>query len=244
MAANTPSTSLTRALRVLSVVLDQGQAHADSLATELGIPVSTVYRYLRDLRDAGFVAQFDGAYVPGPRLSHGDRGEIAHTTLQRLAHPVLEWLAAAAGETALVLVRSHTHALCLDQVETHHPFRMAFRIGQALPLYAGALSRVLLAYAPPDVVETVARDLDPVTPATPRRPDLPRRLRAIRERGVATSRGEFVPGTIAIAVPVLVRESCVCSLGVAAPETRATAEWQRQAKELLQAARRQLEAVA
>jgi DNA-binding IclR family transcriptional regulator len=237
------TTSAARALRVLALVLDRPEIRADALAAEVGIPVSTVYRYLRDLREAGFVSELDGAYRPGPRLDDDELVETSRATLRRLARPPLERLAAGAGETALIAVRTHTYALCLDQVESHHPMRMAFRIGQALPLYAGAASRVLLAYAPAEMVQAVIKDAGPLTPATPRAEDLPRRLRAIRASGVATSRSEFVPGAIAIAVPVLSRGACACSLALAAPEQRAGAAWQRRAKELLGQARRELEAL-
>jgi DNA-binding IclR family transcriptional regulator len=224
-------------------VLDRQEIRADALATDVGLPVATVYRYLRDLRAAGFVADADGLYRPGPRLDGGESGEVPRATLRRLGRSVLEGLAAATGETALLAVRSHAHAVCLDQVESHHPMRMAFRVGQALPLYAGAASRVLLAYAPDEIVRAVLADVETITPDTPRREDLPRRLRSIRESGVATSRREFVPGAMAIAVPILRRGVCACSLTLAAPEQRADPAWQRRAKRLLIESRRTLEAL-
>jgi DNA-binding IclR family transcriptional regulator len=235
--------SVARALRVLALVLDRPEIRADALAADVGLPVSTVYRYLRDLREAGFVSDDDGVYRPGPRFDGGEPAAASRARLRGLARPLLERLAAASGETALLTVRTHTYALCLDQVESHHPMRMAFRVGQTLPLYAGASTRVLLAYAPPEIVQAVLDDLGPVTPATPSAEDLPRRLQAIRDAGVATSRSEFVEGAIAIAVPVLSRGECACALALAAPEQRAGAGWQRHAKQLLTQARPGLEAL-
>lgn len=226
---------------MLALVLDRPDIRADALAVETGLPLSTVYRYLRELRETGFVDEAEGAYRPGPRLDGGEAAAASRTALRKLARPLLERLAAGSGETALVAVRTGTYALCLDQVESPHPMRMAFRIGQALPLYAGAASRVLLAYAPAEIVKAVTEDLAPVTSATPRPEDLSRRLRAIRQSGVATSRSEFVPGATAIAVPVLSRGACACSLALAAPQQRADAAWQRRAKRLLGEARRDLE---
>ena len=236
-----PSSSIARALRVLALVLERPEIRADALAAEVGIPASTVYRYLRDLREAGFVVDLDGRYGPGPRLDGGEPGAASRATLRRLARPLLERLAVATGETALVAVRTHTYALCLDQVESHHPMRMAFRVGQTLPLYAGAASRVLLAYAPAEILRAVIEDLGPLTPATPGPTELPRRLRTIRDSGFATSRSEFVQGATAIAVPVLSGDTCACSLALAAPEQRADAGWQRRTKRLLGQSRRELE---
>jgi IclR family transcriptional regulator, KDG regulon repressor len=238
-----PSTSLARALHVLGSILDRGEARADELAADAAVPVSTVYRYLRDLRDAGFVADSGGVYRPGPRLAGAPDGSVSRTDLRRLLRPTLEALSSRSGETALTAVRAGTHALCLDQVESPQAMRMAFRVGQVLPLHAGAASRTLLAYAPDEVVAAVSAELEALTPATPGSDELPRRLATIRGDGIATSRGELVPGALAIAVPVLAGERCVCSLAIAAPEHRAGGAWQREAKRLLQAARRDAEAL-
>jgi DNA-binding IclR family transcriptional regulator len=195
--------------------------------------LSTTYRYLRDLRLAGVVAEERGQYRPALRLGGGG--------LRSLARPALEELAAATGETALIAIRSGTHALCLDQVESRHGTRMAFRVGQRIPLHAGAASRVLLAYAPPAVLAEVLAHLDAITPATPDADALPRRLATIRATGLVTSRSELVPGAIAIAAPVLQDGACVCSIALAGPDRRGGAAWQRRAKDLLIDARGDLE---
>lgn len=237
------ATSLLRGLQVLASVIDSGEARADVLAADLGLPTSTVYRYLRDLRALDFVADADDGFKAGPRLSTVDSAGPSSSDVRRIAQPTLERLAVESGETALVAVRRGTHALCLQQVESPHPMRMAFRVGQRLPLYAGAASRVLLAHAPADVLDAVMPRIEPLTGATPDATDLQQRLSALRTSGIATSRGEFVSGAVAIAVPVLSGNRCICSVALAAPESRATARWQREAKALLQEARRDLEAL-
>lgn len=233
------NTSLVRALRVLGSVLDHGEARADELARQVETPVSTVYRYLRALRENGFVAETDGTYRPGPRLLREQGAHLSHTDLRRLAHPTLQRLSEESGETALIAIRTTQSALCLDQVESPHAMRMSFRIGQQLPLHAGATSRTLLAHAPSEVIDDVLARL---------RPDfdvdrLAGQLSSTRAAGITTSRAEFVPGAIAISVPVLDGERCACALTVAAPQSRGGAEWQRRTKELLQVARRDLEAL-
>jgi DNA-binding IclR family transcriptional regulator len=232
-------TSFARGLRVLTAVLDGAPVRADELVAALGLPQSTTYRYLRDLRERGLVEEVDGAYRPGRALRGETAGAASRTDLRRLARPTLEHLAEASGETALIAVRAGSHAVCLDQIESTHAMRMAFRPGERLPLHAGAASRVLLAFAPPGV----ASPAEPITERTPLGDDLARRLATIRATGVATSRGELVPGAIAIAVPILNGETCACSLALAAPDRRAHAAWQRRAKELLVDARATLEAV-
>lgn len=233
-------TSLERGLRVLLAIFDRGSVRVGSLVEQIGVPTSTVYRYLRTLRDLGLVEEADGWYQPGERLGKTGR-TVSNGTLAWLAKPILQALAVETGETALITVRAGTAALCVEQVESPNHMRMAFAIGQMLPLHAGAASRVLLAYAPPDVIERVLAG--PVTVHTPSTPDsqkLQRQLESTRATGFATSRGEFIAGAFAVAVPVFSGDSVVAGLALAGPAGRCTHRWQVAARPALTDAARTL----
>lgn len=236
-------TSFSRGLRILEAVMDRGEVSAYDLSRDLQIPISTTYRFLSTLRDRGLIRETDGRFTIGPRLASRGVALPTRTELRRLSRPTLEELAERCGETALIAVRVADQGLCLDQVESRHPVRLVFTIGQRLPLYAGATTRVLLAFAPSSIVDQVISDAAAVTDATPLGDDLRARLARTRQSGVATSRSELMSHAIAIAVPVLAGDECVCSLAVAAPDHRAEASAQRQIKALLLAARRDLEAL-
>ena len=121
---------------------------------------------------------------------------------------------------------------------------MTFEIGQVLPLRAGAASRVLLAYAPQDVIErALGGPLAVYTPSTPDAEKLRRQLENIRATGFATSRGEFIPGAFAVAVPVFHGESMVAGLALAGPAARCTHKWQLLARPRLADAARSLSAL-
>jgi len=182
-----PVSSFERGLRVLIAICDRDPVRVEDLITQLGMPASTVYRYLRPLRDLDLVMESDGYYRVGDRLAGNGRG-VSNETLALLARPILAELARDTGETALVTIRVGNHALCLAQVQSPHPVRMAFEIGQVLPLQAGAASRVLLAHAPGEVVDRAFRgDLPAHTPATPDASKLRRQLESIHALGYATS---------------------------------------------------------
>ena len=55
---------------MLGWVLDHDEARADDIAAGLGLPLSSAYRFLRTLREHGFVTDTDGAFTVGHRL-HG-----------------------------------------------------------------------------------------------------------------------------------------------------------------------------
>ena len=223
--------SLDRALAVLRAITDRGPARADELAAELDFPLSTVYRYLRTLRTHGFVADRDGLFGPGPAFDSVRAGGIGRAELIELSLPTLNRLVELTEETAVLAIRVGSHAMCLCQVESFHPIRLVFQIRQALPLYAGAGQRALLAHAPPDVIATVLSEpLRPFAPNTPTRASLPRRLESTRFFGLATSRAELSPGSVAIAAPVFCHDEVVCSITVAGPATRCGRDWQARAK--------------
>lgn len=235
-----PASSFERGLRVLIAICDRDQVRVEDLVSQLGLPASTVYRYLRPLRELGLVRESDGYYRVGSRLA-GDGHGVSNETLALLARPILAELARETGETALLTIRIGSHALCLDQVQSQHPVRMAFEVGQVLPLPAGAASRVLLAYAPAEVVERVLGEQLPAhTSATPDARKLRRQLESTRTLGYTASRAEFIPGAYAIAAPVFHGDEAAAGLALAGPANRCTHAWQLTARPLLIDAARRL----
>lgn len=223
MAANS---SFGKGLAVLGWVLDHEVARADEIAVGLDLPTSSAYRFLRTLREHDLVRQSDGGFVAGPRLD-GRAGEPTPRRLVELATPFLEQLTSRTSETAILTVRQGYQALCAAQVESTHAVRLAFRVGQLLPLHAGAGQRVLLAFAPPPVVRHVlAAELPSYTTDTPGPRSLSRALARIRTEGVAISRGELIPHALAMAVPVMRGPEAVAALSVAGPRNRCPKDWQ------------------
>lgn len=235
--------SFVRGIRVLIAIAESGEIRAHELAAEVGVPLSTVYRYLRTLRDLDLVEERDSSYVPGWRLLELSGQDLAHIRLVELGHSFLRELAGATGETAVLTVRAGLHAVCLRQVEAQDEDRMAFKIGQLLPLYAGAGQRMLLAHAPAAVVDRVLNQpLRHLTDHTLDRVAIVRELERVRGQGYLVSHGEISSGAVAVAVPVFAGGEIVCSLTVAGPEARCGQAWQRHARmTLLDAADRLIE---
>jgi DNA-binding IclR family transcriptional regulator len=234
------ASSFRRGLGVLAHVLDHDGVRADELAAALQLPLSSAYRYLRTLREQEFVAERDGAYVAGPRL-RGQGVALPHRRLAEAAAPYLDHLTEATRETAVLVVRRGLHAVCIRQAESPHDIRLAFRVGQLLPLHAGATQRVLLAFAPEDVLrEALSSEVRAFTPGTPGRDELARSLRRVRAERFAMSRGELTRGSVALGVPVLRGDDAVCAIGVAGPANRCTAAWQASARRELEECGRSL----
>jgi DNA-binding IclR family transcriptional regulator len=233
-------TSFARGLRVLLTIADRGEIRADELSTLLETPISTIYRYLRTLATFGFVDRGGGgAYRLGPRLVIGRGAIVTSEELIRVAAPVLAMLVEETGETAVIARRVGSAAICLHEVPSRHELRVTIEAGSSWPLHAGALSKVLLAYAEPEILdEVIAGGLPPITAATPSEVELRRHLAEIVAAGVGRSEGERISGSVGIAVPILRDDGIVAAIGVIAPYGRASLAWRaRVARLLVDAAR-------
>ncbi len=190
----------------------------EELARTVGVPRSTVYRLVGQLKSHELLEPAGaGSYRLGPRAIM--MGYIARSTLDLadLWRPALSELAASSGETALVLRRIGDAAVCVDRIECDHPVRLSFEIGRAMPLHTGAGAKVLLAISPAAVRR---RYIAGAVPAAQRRA-LQADLEQIAAQGYGVSRAEVDPGIWAVAAPILAdREGRSLAISVAVPEYR------------------------
>lgn len=216
--------SLARGLELLSLALEQDPVSATSLASRSGVPLSSTYRYLATLTASGFLEEADGLYGPGRQLARAGRAEGLEQ-MGKLARPLLRSLVDSTAETALLTVRLGTAGLILERVESPHFVRLSFEEGTLRPLYAGASVKILLAYAPEDLVTDVIKGgLAPFTERTPDESTLRAQLAQVRKEGYALSHGEVDEHAFAVGVPVYRDEECVAALSLAAPEQRFSPE--------------------
>jgi DNA-binding IclR family transcriptional regulator len=234
--------SFERGLAVITHISEQGETTVEETAAALGLPLSTTYRYFRQLRDRGFVTELRGRYGPGPQMIALAGRHLTQAHLAEVGVGVLREVVDAVGETAVLIVRVGSRAMCLRRVEPDKAIKFTFAMNQLLPLHAGAGQRVLLAWAPPAVVRQVLdSDLSHYTDRTPDADALLAMLQRTRETGWAVSRGELEPGSVSVAVPVFSRGEVVCSLNTAGPESRCSSRtWIKNARIALQEASRNL----
>lgn len=236
--------SSSTAENVLDVLLlfDAGHREltADEISRLIGAPRSTTYRYIRTLREKGFLERSKGdAFRLGPRLLQFARVARAQEDVGAAALPVMERLCAEARETVLLTRISNRHAVCIERVETPQAVRISFERGDVQPLHAGASSKILLAFAPPRLVDDyLAQSLTPVGLNTVTDAGaLRQQLAEIRERGYCLSESEVDEDATAVAVPLLdVRGKLVAGLSTAGPTFRMGPEVIKRHVELLKAA--------
>ncbi len=209
------SSVLARGLAILQIVRGGGGMAVREIAAASGLPLATTYRLVQQLESAGFLVEHHGQYHPGRQLT-GVRDEARH--LVDYASPVLHDLAAQTGLSAVLTVRVHHLALNLHAVAGRLARRAVFVVGQTHGLHAGASATPLLALAPQTVVDAVLAGAPRrYTAATPTVAELPDKLARIRERGYDATVGEIQPEWGAVGVPVVIDETPLCCLSLAAP---------------------------
>lgn len=212
-------------------ILDCFSAHQPTwslteLSTRLGLPKSTLHRFLVSLESHGILrrGEEDDRWRLGYRLFIWGNLALQSTDLRSLARPVMQDLVAAAGETAILTVYSEGEVICIEKVESSHPVRMTLDIGTRRPPHAGASCKVLMAYLPQEEIEAIIRQrglprLCTNTITDPAR--LISELARIRERGYAESREETDLGAWGIAAPIRdLRGEVVAAIGIAGPTSR------------------------
>jgi IclR family acetate operon transcriptional repressor len=218
--------SSTRVADVLLCFLDTDDLGVSEIARRLGLSKSVVHRVLQSLADRHLVQQNqDGSrYHLGLAAAALGARALKSTDLRTASMPILRKLAATSGETATVSALIGRSRVYLDQVLSDQAIRMQVELGVAFPLYAGASSRAILAFADRDLQSEIVwrSTLIRLTAATRTDPqELQESLDEIRRRGFATSNGERQPGAASIAAPVWdAKSEVVGSISVCGPATR------------------------
>ena len=225
------SSSAERSLRLLCVLADQGRPMSlAELIEALGLPKATVHRLCAQLEEGGFVSRDmnERDFVVGPALRKLALNTLNHGSLRGLRHEVLSALVAQVGETCNFTTLDGAGVLYLDRVEAPWPWRLTLDVGAHVPLHCTASGKLFLAFMSSKQREAMLRtlDLQAITERSIVDLDALREECAItRDRGYSFDWEEFVPGLVAIAVPVRDAVGEVrAALAVHAPASRLSKE--------------------
>ena len=175
------------------------------LAVASGLPKASCLRALRVLEHYNLVQRSGSHYRLGARLiSLGTLVQESYPP-RRVALPHLEALRDATGQSAQWVVREGVEGVYIDVVEALARVRLFIAPGRRAPLYAGASTRLLLAYAPSEIQDEVfskkRRRYTAETPVEAAR--LRGLLHKTRATGFAASYGELELFSAELAAPVV-----------------------------------------
>lgn len=193
------------------------------VARRSGLPVATAARLLGELvAGQALVRRPDGRYEVGRRMWQLGLLAPVNQELREVALPLMHDIHAATGDVVHLAVREGTVALYVERMVGSGSVPVLSRMGARLPLHATGVGKVLLAEAPPEVLQAVLGDLPRITRHTIAEPGrLLRELAEVRRRGYARTAEEMTLGSASIAVPVRSGPGpAVAALGVVTPAAR------------------------
>ena len=206
-----------------------GQAPYIHSVTELGEKIectkSGTFKILSALVQSGLAAQtLNHKYTLGPAVYILGKTYEDRIGLSQMVKPYLIRLRNLTEENASFSMLINGKANLVYREESLQLVRVAGRVGQERPLYAGATGKILGAFQDEAVIRKRLME-EPLTPFTERTITSPARLldeyARIREQGYAISDGELNIETIGIGAPVLDESGGVwAAISIGAPRMR------------------------
>jgi DNA-binding IclR family transcriptional regulator len=206
MAYSAPIVS--KALRVLKMICNSSKNPGISeIASSLCLAKSTTHGILAALEATGWVLRdpITRKYTCGHAVKDLAVKASVRIALVEQARPFLEKLGNQLDEDIFLGICTGQQLLILDQVESSKELKIRARQGTRISKFAGAAGKIFLAHHDPAAAEQLVRS-QPIPAFTPKSvtdPDMYlTQLEQIRQIGVASDRGEYLPNIWCVAVPV------------------------------------------
>lgn len=231
-----------KALQVLDYVVQQGRdVTLTETVRELGLPKTTVFRYLQTL-SAAHMLEYDlkrDRYRSGPRFRELAGIDRQRHELKSLAHPEMCDLLERFNETVNLAIRDDHDVVYLDLAEPARPSKAQVRVGHRHPVHSTSLGKAILAFLPEgDGAAIWDGAFEPLTMHTLTDAGrLRRQIQDVRRSGYAMDVGENEDGYICVGVPILDRVGYpVAAMSISAPQSRMRPDTAAQAAEHLRGA--------
>ena len=222
--------SVDRALFLLETIAEVGgEATLTELATRTGLNISTCHHLLATLIQRGFAAKVPGRrlYALGARILY-----LGHACLQvdlpRRAHPYLESINSATGETVHLAALQGDAVMTLAVREARHAVRVdTGKIGKIEAPHATSVGKAMLAWLPEEEIGRIlGHSMKRFTANTiTELPAFIEALRTVRRDGYAIDREEYLPGVTCVGAAIRDQAGTVIgAISASTPNMRASDE--------------------
>jgi DNA-binding IclR family transcriptional regulator len=216
-----------RAIDILeSFTIDRPSLSLGQICDAVQLTLPTTHRLLKALQHKDMVTwdPLSKRYSLGVGVMRLASLILNRDDLNQIIQPWLELLRNETRETTALHGVFENQRVCLVELVSPLPIRMASGVGTPYPLYAGAAGKAILAWMPPSRIAQVLDDaVEAHKLSAQRRTALRMELEKIRTDGFATSRGETVSSAAAIAAPILNANGVVVgAINITGPADRLT----------------------
>jgi len=174
----------------------------------LGYSRPTLYRYLKTLKDAGYLVSLPRqGFTLGPRVTELDFLMQRSDPLIGTGAPLLRMLARRYPCSVFITRWYERKLLCVVSEVSNPAPKSSYPRGRPMPLARGAISRAIIASLPrTEQEEIVAAHLEDLGGAGATGEQVLADLRMVRREGVCTAWGEVTPGVVGVASPIMAGE--------------------------------------
>lgn len=202
--------SLRRAMTIMRVLanVDGRGAGLTDIARQAHLPHPTAHRVLAQMVEEGMIRRIehDRRYVLGPLTFELGLAATQQFEVRHVYRPIVSQLARESGDTAYLIVRSGTEAVCVDRCQGSSPIRViTLRIGSRRPLGVGAGGLAIIAALPDDELEEAIRAIAPDLDANwaTSESELRQLIEQIRRDGYTLIHNRVFQGVSALGQPIL-----------------------------------------
>lgn len=223
-------TTVTKSLNLLDVVSKARDGLLlTEIAEELGLPKSSVIRYIKTLEQHEYLErdELTQRYFLGPMPLRLVSQDSRQGDVRRAAYPVMLKLRDVSGETINLAVPMGDRVVYVETLQSLHPVRTVRQIGEESPLHSTAVGKAVMAWLPKESLQGFKnKSLEQYTENTITVwPTLVRELEKIRLDGYAIDDREGHREFRCVGAPIFdYRAQVIASIAVSAPASRLTME--------------------
>ncbi|SNS97931.1 IclR family transcriptional regulator [Rhodococcoides kyotonense] len=199
------SQSVERAVEILEFVAVQPRTQSE-VAAHLDVHRSTALRVLQTLTDYGLTRKrADGKYSVGYRLAGLANAAREQFDFANVARPYLVGLGEQCSHTIHLAALEGRRIIYVDKIEQPGMIKLFSQIGASVCLHTAGVSKAILAFQTPDVVDSVmaAADFEKHTSTTiTSRSRFDDELAVVAERGWSVDDAEYEDYVNCVAMPV------------------------------------------
>ncbi|WP_258833061.1 IclR family transcriptional regulator [Peribacillus frigoritolerans] len=141
--------TVVRSMDILTLFLTHSKLSLNEIVQFSGIPKTSVFRMMMSLEEMGLLDKDRGGkYSLGLLFLQFGHLVAERFDIREAALPIMQKLHDKVGEAVNLIVQDGKEAICIEKLDTKQRVRLNTAIGWRMPLYAGACSRVILAFQP------------------------------------------------------------------------------------------------
>lgn len=198
--------TVVRSMDLLNLFLNHTKLNINEMAKLSGIPKTSVLRMIGSLEEMGFLSKDkEGKYSLGLLFLQFGNLVAERLDIRHIALPVMQKLRDEIKEAVHLVLRDGNECIYIEKLDTDHPVRLFTKTGRKAPLYAGASSRIILAFMSKDEQEAYIdeAELKPIASGTiTDKQELRRILDISKAKGYTFSRSELENYTAELSAPI------------------------------------------